>query len=73
MSIWILYDDINWCPKCGCYLIEEKMKTLDRKKCSNPQCFFVMDKFHGEVRVEVDWDLINSIPPVYPEEKSDEK
>jgi hypothetical protein len=64
MSIWVLYDEAKWCPKCGMLLFEENLSSVLRKRCSNPQCFFVMDKFIGPIRIEVDWELIKSIPSI---------
>ena len=64
MSIWVLYENVNHCPKCGTLLSEEDLGSVLRKRCSNPQCFFVMDKFIGPIIVEIDWELIKSIPSI---------
>lgn len=70
--MWIQYELINFCPLCGTELLEEFIEgfglTVKRKVCTNPKCFFVYSKNYGPLRIEVDGELIESIPPIPKEE-----
>ena len=73
--MWIDYKLIKYCPMCGFILEEEHIEDygikVKRKMCTNPKCFFMYSKNYGPIIIDVDEELIISIPkiPHVPEEE----